>query len=190
MICKVCGRCHQRKKITEFHKDKTAKDGYCYQCKNCVKKCTKKYYQQYKSKIKKKVKKYREENREHLSIINKTWRIKNKDKIKIQKKKWWQKYKKKYKSYNKEYKKLHPWYSHYVSAQQRCNNPHNDSYKFYGAKGIKMLMIPNDLKYLWFRDKAYLLKQVSIDRKDSNGNYILENCRFIELIENVGRNYV
>jgi len=86
--------------------------------------------------------------------------------------------------------KLNPWYSHYSGAEQRCNNPHNASYKRYGKRGIKMLMTSKSFKFLWFRDKAYLLKQASIDRKNTNGHYILENCRFIEQIENTRRNYV
>jgi hypothetical protein len=37
---------------------------------------------------------------------------------------------------------------------------------------------------LWFRDKAYLMRHPSIDRIDSNGNYELNNCQFIEMKRN------
>lgn len=37
---------------------------------------------------------------------------------------------------------------------------------------------------LWFRDKAYKMVKPSIDRKDANKNYTIDNCRYIELKEN------
>ena len=41
-----------------------------------------------------------------------------------------------------------------------------------------------EVKTLWFRDRAYLLKQPSIDRIDGNGDYVFTNCRFIEMEDN------
>lgn len=46
------------------------------------------------------------------------------------------------------------------------------------------LMTVKDFKFLWFRDKAYLMEKPSIDRKNNNGNYTLKNCQFIELRKN------
>lgn len=48
-------------------------------------------------------------------------------------------------------------------------------------------MTVEDFKFLWFRDRAYLMKKPSIDRINSNGHYELNNCRFIELIINQSR---
>jgi transcriptional regulator with XRE-family HTH domain len=45
-------------------------------------------------------------------------------------------------------------------------------------------MTPNDFKELWFRDKAYLMRQPSIDRIDSTKGYEKGNCRYIEFYEN------
>ena len=87
----------------------------------------------------------------------------------------------------KAWYKNHPWIITYTQSQQRCNNPKHKFYKYYGGRGIKMLMKPNDLKYLWFRDKVYLMKKPSIDRINNNGNYTLKNCQYIELSENVGK---
>lgn len=78
------------------------------------------------------------------------------------------------------YRKENPWLMAYTNAKQRCNNPKNPKYKNYGAKGIKFELTIEEIKKLWFRDKAYLLTKPSIDRLDSKKNYTYENCQFIE----------
>jgi hypothetical protein len=90
---------------------------------------------------------------------------------------------------NKTWRKEHPWYNHYSHTNQRCNNPNNIKFKNYGGRGIKFLMTVEDFKFLWFRDKAWLLNRPSIDREDNDGNYILDNCRFIELSLNSSRRH-
>jgi len=67
-------------------------------------------------------------------------------------------------------------------AQERCR-----SKKCYVEKGIKCFLTIEDVSNLWNRDKAYLLKAPSIDRKDPLGNYEMSNCRFIEMAENNSR---
>ena len=82
------------------------------------------------------------------------------------------------------------WKVSYHLAKQRCNNPKNPNYKYYGGRGIKFLMTLQDFKYLWDRDKGYNMSIPTIDRKDNDGNYTVDNCRFIEKSENTRkRNY-
>ena len=40
---------------------------------------------------------------------------------------------------------------------------------------------------MWFRDKAYEMKKPTVDRIDSLESYTLENCRYIEAVENSKR---
>ena len=43
------------------------------------------------------------------------------------------------------------------------------------------------VRKLWFRDKAHTMQRPSLDRINSDGNYTFNNCRFIELRENISR---
>ena len=70
------------------------------------------------------------------------------------------------------------------NMKSRCGNPKDKKYKYYGGKGIKIKMTRIDLSFLWERDGANKMKQPSIDRMDSMGDYELKNCRFIEMQEN------
>lgn len=99
-------------------------------------------------------------------------------------------YKKHYKLYNDKhlvYLKQNPWLTHGYDAKKRCVNKKNSHYMYYGGRGIKYLLTSEQVKFLWFRDKAYEMKRPSIDRIDNDGNYELNNCRFIEFLENIGK---
>ncbi len=71
-----------------------------------------------------------------------------------------------------------------ISIRQRCININHFAYKWYGERGIGFLITIEDIIRLWCRDKAYLMKSPTIDRKDNNGHYTFLNCRFIERSEN------
>ena len=75
----------------------------------------------------------------------------------------------------------------YSNAQRRCNNPYHSDYKYYGEKGVKVEITFPELVEIWVRDKGWFLKTPSIDRIDSDGNYTIDNIRFIELGDNARR---
>jgi len=85
------------------------------------------------------------------------------------------------------WKKENPWCRFYYGAKARCNDPKEMTYYLYGGRGIKFLLLLKDFEFLWKRDKADKLKRPSIDRIDSNADYSLDNCRFIELSENCSK---
>ncbi len=89
--------------------------------------------------------------------------------------------------YKKKFNKKYPWKSIFKGIKFRCTNKKSKDYKNYGLRGIKCLITEEELKKLWFRDKAYLLNKPSIDRKENDENYIFSNCRFIEIIDNIKR---
>lgn len=81
-------------------------------------------------------------------------------------------------------KKEQEWYGSYVAAKQRCNYKKSRAYKYYGARGIRFDLCFWAVGVLWLRDNAHKMKKPSLDRIDSNGDYVFNNCRFIELSEN------
>jgi len=87
---------------------------------------------------------------------------------------------KNYKEYKKRLVKNNPWLRSLFPARSRCSDKNSNYYK----RGIKCFLSKEDIKYLWYRDNAKVLKRPSVDRIDTKGNYTLENCRFIELSEN------
>ena len=78
-----------------------------------------------------------------------------------------------------------PWVVHLQNARQRCTLKSHESFPWYGGKGIRCLLTVLEIKSLWLRDSADSLKRPSLDRIDSRRDYVLSNCRFIELHANV-----
>jgi len=88
------------------------------------------------------------------------------------------------KNFRKKAKKLTPWIYIFYDITKRCTNKNAQNYKYYGGRGIKNLFKNSDeIKFLYERDNARSMKKPSIDRKDNDGNYCIENCRFIEQAE-------
>lgn len=98
--------------------------------------------------------------------------------------KWGKQNRLKRNSYHCKRRKLAPWIHLLVDIKTRCNNPKNKKFYRYGGRGIKCLLTSEEIKSLWFRDRAYELIMPSIDRLENDGNYEFSNCRFIERSEN------
>lgn len=119
-------------------------------------------------KVKEYRKRYKEKHPEKVKAYKKEWRKKNWDRIKEKLRERWK----------NRYKDC-PWLKHLRYARYRCSS----SGPYY-KNGTKCLLTKEEIKDLWFRDKAYLLNKPSIDRKNAKGNYTSKNCRFIERGEN------
>lgn len=78
-------------------------------------------------------------------------------------------------------------YGVWVNINQRCLNPKNKDYKYYGARGIKVCdewIADFENFYNWSISNGYKEnKHLSIDRIDVNGNYEPSNCKWIPLKE-------
>ena len=79
-----------------------------------------------------------------------------------------------------KYKMDEPWRKTLYGIRSRCRDPKHP----YCRRGIKNFLSMIDIEYLWKRDRAWELKEPSIDRKDPSKNYTLDNCQYIEMAEN------
>lgn len=128
--------------------------------------------------------KYENEHNKEIRVQKRKWRLEHREWIN----KYKREYNRKHKGFSAErsrrYRAKYPWAAKLFQIRGRCENKRSVNYSHYGERGIKCLLTMDDIKMLWFRDKAYLMKIPSIHRINNNGNYEVSNCKFIEMEEN------
>lgn len=76
-----------------------------------------------------------------------------------------------------------PLYNVWLTMKQRCYNPKDKHYKWYGSKGVKVCSewLNNAEAFVeWALNNDYK-PGLTLDRIDSNGDYTPSNCRFITI---------
>lgn len=179
MKTKICSKCKIKKPISEFHKDSSTSDGYYSSCRQC--RYIKSPYMTKKKELESQ--RLRECSQCHkIKTLNSFWG-KRMNCIECRKKinkNYYLKNKYMILEKMKNNHKQSPWILIFKWIQDRCNNPNINNYHRYGGRGIKCLITLEELKELWFRDKAFEMEQPSIDRINNDGDYTDDNCRFIE----------
>ena len=94
-----------------------------------------------------------------------------------------------YKGYIDSYKKdvhdrIIKLSSKYASIHDRTNNPSNISFYNYGGRGIKLTMSKDEFIKAYYMNTDIDVKNLTVDRIDNNGNYSLDNIRWVSLLEN------
>lgn len=74
-------------------------------------------------------------------------------------------------------------YAVWLTMKQRCYNPNDKHYKWYGAKGVTVCpaWLDNPVEFVnWCLRNGYK-DGLTLDRIDTEGNYSPDNCRFITM---------
>ena len=69
--------------------------------------------------------------------------------------------------------------------KQRCGNPNNKDYRYYGARGVTVCEEWQSFRGFeaWALNNGYR-EGLTIDRIDGTGNYNQDNCHWIPAVEN------
>lgn len=86
-------------------------------------------------------------------------------------------YREKARQLRSNYLLTHPWAKFHEYINKRCYRNKDSTYF---KMGIQNYLNTSDIKFLWFRDHAELMKEPSIHRLDNSKHYTLDNCVFIE----------
>ena len=79
----------------------------------------------------------------------------------------------------------HPLYNVWAAIKQRCNNPQDKNFHYYGGRGIKLCDAWNNSFvdfYNWAIGNGYQ-KGLTVDRINNDGNYEPANCRLVYVID-------
>lgn len=72
----------------------------------------------------------------------------------------------------------HPAYLTWRAMRRRCQLPTDPGYKDYGGRGITVCDTWQSFEGFWADMGATWAEGLTIDRKNTNGNYLPDNCRW------------
>lgn len=78
----------------------------------------------------------------------------------------------------------HPAFVTWCNMMNRCYSEKNTFYKDYGGRGIEVCKDWHDVKtFCEWADKSGFQKELTIERKNVNGNYEPDNCKWVTQLE-------
>jgi len=88
----------------------------------------------------------------------------------------------------KQYYIEHPWFKTWRGVCKRVRFNYFQSFMYFNIR-IKNKLTQEKIKFLWFRDKAFLMKKPTIHRKNNKGHYSVRNCKYMEFTEHSRLHY-
>lgn len=79
---------------------------------------------------------------------------------------------------NKISLRKHPLRNIHKNMMRRCYNPKDKDYKYYGARGVRVCKRWHKLENFIADMEPRESKELTLDRKDVNGNYEPKNVRW------------
>lgn len=77
-------------------------------------------------------------------------------------------------------------YQVWADMKDRCYNPNNAAYRWYGGKGVSVCEEWHDpAKFAKWAMQSGYTDELTIDRIDSSGDYRPDNCRWVTFAENL-----
>ena len=76
-----------------------------------------------------------------------------------------------------------PTYHSWLSMKQRCTNPNDIGYANYGGRGIKVCDRWLHSFVNFYADMGLRPEGMTLDRKDNDGDYEPDNCKWSTLVE-------
>ena len=82
----------------------------------------------------------------------------------------------------------HPAYRVWIEMRRRCRDSKRSNFQYYGARGIRVCKEWGSFEIFW-QDMGPTYQQgLTLDRKDTSGNYEPQNCRWsTRHVQNVTR---
>ena len=190
---KICSHCGQEKTFSEYHRDKSKKDGFRSKCKTCSHEYRLRYYQSNVDRAKQYSEGYYRHNHDSIKEYQASYRMANSGKVRERLAEW---------HLGNKGTWLHFFNRRWTKINNRTINGANPRWDWervrrYLEKGVRLEMNREEFRE-WCESKASIIEQMyrdaeelkddglrpSLDRIDPDGHYSISNIQILSWSDN------